>query len=468
MQYVRNGLRNAAVILCLCAPFSARGAEFSKAPSQNGGQDVIFVVGDLTLGDENKFINVALSSANAIVAFQSPGGNLIAGIEIGKAIHLKGFATFVPDNVLCASACALAWLGGRIRYMSNTARVGFHAVYVDNGGQAAVSSAGNALVGAYLNQLSLPVPAIIYITGASPQGMQWLNFADAQQYGIDVRPFNLSAPSAAPQSSEPSGSSSSQVSSIKKELYEFINVTNRSNGFSLNYLQSKYRDQVNYFGKVLPKASVLNDKRTFFKRWPTRNYSIHPTSVIVTCESTFECKADGIVDWNASSSTLNSVGSATFSFLWTLEGNAWKISSENGRTIGRKVTRLAPRETSSGLPTYQLDSSQTKVIALSNLTSDNDCSGGQETGKIVKREFGKDGLNLIGVVIEQPDGSREFINVEVDLDKTDNVTRSWVMKGLQSLLAEGRSVQIDVRLCGAAGRVKMIDAIRERPNPSGG
>jgi hypothetical protein len=87
MQYGRNGLRNAAVILCLCAPFSVRGAEFSKAPSQNGGQDAIFVVGDLTLGDENKFINVALNSANAIVAFQSPGGNLIAGIEIGKAIH---------------------------------------------------------------------------------------------------------------------------------------------------------------------------------------------------------------------------------------------------------------------------------------------------------------------------------------------------------------------------------------------
>jgi len=37
-----------------------------------------------------------LSSTDAVVVFQSPGGNLRAGIEIGRAIHLKGFATLVP------------------------------------------------------------------------------------------------------------------------------------------------------------------------------------------------------------------------------------------------------------------------------------------------------------------------------------------------------------------------------------
>src|SRR5262249_54867319 len=150
----------------------------------------IFVIGDLTPGDDRRFIDVALNSGNAIVVFQSPGGNLLAGIEIGKAVRLKGFATFVPDTVQCSSACALAWLGGRVRYMSNTARVGFHAAFIDAGGQAAVSSAANALVGAYLNQLGLPASAIIYITDAPPKGIQWLSFADAQRYGIDVQPFN--------------------------------------------------------------------------------------------------------------------------------------------------------------------------------------------------------------------------------------------------------------------------------------
>jgi hypothetical protein len=97
------------------------------------------------------------------------------------------------DNMYCAYACALAWLAGRVRLMSATARVGFHAVYTSEDGETRVSSAGNAIVGAYLNQLGLPMPAIIYITGAPPDGMQWLSFADAQQVGIEVKRLNLTA-----------------------------------------------------------------------------------------------------------------------------------------------------------------------------------------------------------------------------------------------------------------------------------
>jgi hypothetical protein len=120
-----------AALIWLCIPFSTEAANFEKSTSANGEPDIIFVTGDLARGDEKHFIDVAVNSENAIVLFQSGGGNLLAGIEIGKAIHLKGFATFVPDTVQCASACALAWLGGRVRYMSDTAQVGFHAVYVD-------------------------------------------------------------------------------------------------------------------------------------------------------------------------------------------------------------------------------------------------------------------------------------------------------------------------------------------------
>ena len=179
-----TSLKMAVATLCLFVSFSVQAAEFSTSTSPDGEPDIIFVIGDLTLGDEKQFANLALNSEKAIVVFQSPGGNLRAGIEIGTTIHSKGFATFVPDTVQCTSACALAWLGGRIRYLSNTARVGFHAAYVDSGDQTTVSSSGNALVGAYLNQLGLPAPAIIYITEAPPEGMQWLNFTDAQHFGF--------------------------------------------------------------------------------------------------------------------------------------------------------------------------------------------------------------------------------------------------------------------------------------------
>jgi hypothetical protein len=38
--------------------------------------------------------------------------------------------------------------------------------------------------------------------------------------------------------------------------------------------------------------------------------------------------------------------------------------------------------------------------------------------------------------------------------------KSWVMRGLHTLLTEGRSVEVDVMACGASGRVMMLNAIQ--------
>ena len=189
------------------------------------------------------------------------------------------------------------------------------------------------------NQLGLPASAIIYITGAPPEGMQWLNFADARHYGIDVSPFNLSVGATAAQSSAPRETFSSQVSSVRNEVYQFVDATNHPADLALSYLDGKYLDQVNYYGKISPKSSVLSDKRAFFRRWPVRNYSIQPASVSVTCETTSKCQAEGIIDWAASGDILSSKGSATFSLLWVLEGKIWKIASERSQPVERKVVR---------------------------------------------------------------------------------------------------------------------------------
>src|SRR5258707_564223 len=157
-------LMHATALACLSLPRVALSAEFRMSSLGTSAPDLIEVSGELIHGDETKFIEVAIKSADAIVVFHSAGGNLLAGIEIGKAIRLKGFSTLAPDNMYCASACALAWLAGRVRFMTDTARVGFHAVYTSEDGGTRISSAGNAITGAYLNQLGLPTSAIIYVT----------------------------------------------------------------------------------------------------------------------------------------------------------------------------------------------------------------------------------------------------------------------------------------------------------------
>jgi hypothetical protein len=159
--------------------------------TEKNGQEVTFISieGDLVSGDEKRFAAVAIGVSNATVGLNSRGGSVDAGIGIGKAIRLLEFSTLVPEGFQCASACALAWLGGTTRFMGLGATVGFHAVFTTDNGQQTVSSAGNAVVGAYLSKLGLPDAAVAYITEKQPNDIQWLTFDDAAKFGIEVSKF---------------------------------------------------------------------------------------------------------------------------------------------------------------------------------------------------------------------------------------------------------------------------------------
>lgn len=171
-------------------------AEIRVDPDPSGDFVFITVEGELVSGDEKKFAQVALQNDMAIVVLNSPGGSTLAGVEIGRAIRLKGFLTYVPADTVCASACGYVWLAGVQRYMEKTSKVGFHASFVQDNGVNRESGVGNAIVGAYLNSLGLSQNAIAYISSAPPESMTWLTFQDAESVGIDVKIPNETTPAA--------------------------------------------------------------------------------------------------------------------------------------------------------------------------------------------------------------------------------------------------------------------------------
>ncbi|TAU88457.1 hypothetical protein ELI41_07680 [Rhizobium leguminosarum] len=176
MRYIVAGL------LFLCA-FPLSAAEITRQPLE-GDTDLISVTGVLNDGDEIVFRNLAAASSKALVFLNSEGGDLKAGIEIGRAVRLRGFATATPPGTLCASACALTWLAGSPRFLQPESNIGFHAAYRVVDGKASESGVANALVGAYLNQLGLSETAIAYVTSAPPEGIAWLTADEAQSVGI--------------------------------------------------------------------------------------------------------------------------------------------------------------------------------------------------------------------------------------------------------------------------------------------
>ncbi len=172
------------ISLFLALAGNGHAATISVSPLPLSDTVLVTVSGNLVLSDANEFRQQVANIQKATVAFRSDGGNVIAGIEIGRQIRFKNFATLVPDNTRCASACALAWLGGIPRLMGANTHIGFHAAYYPRSGQEA--GVANALVGAYLSQLGLPDKAVIYATQAPPNSMTWLTMSEARQVGIDV------------------------------------------------------------------------------------------------------------------------------------------------------------------------------------------------------------------------------------------------------------------------------------------
>lgn len=75
-----------------------------------------------------------------LIRLESPGGHVQPAIEIAMLIHERGLDTYVGR--FCASACTIAFLGGRQRWLGPGARLGFH--------QASAPGLPSELVNGYL------------------------------------------------------------------------------------------------------------------------------------------------------------------------------------------------------------------------------------------------------------------------------------------------------------------------------
>ena len=65
------------------------------------------------------------------VALHSPGGRVVAALEIGRLIRDRGLATLMSPDAACLSACTCILAGGVERGVSKSAWEGLHQTYFD-------------------------------------------------------------------------------------------------------------------------------------------------------------------------------------------------------------------------------------------------------------------------------------------------------------------------------------------------
>jgi len=151
---------------------------------------IIFIHGpfrrDSDIGDIKNFATIAEDQKyGAIVFLESQGGLLMTGTWIGREIQKRGFITAVANNAVCSSACAMAWLGGKERFMDPRARIGFHAARKWPWTGNEIDVHGNTIVSVYLHDIGFTDPGTArYLTSAPPISMMWVKVDDLARHGI--------------------------------------------------------------------------------------------------------------------------------------------------------------------------------------------------------------------------------------------------------------------------------------------
>ncbi len=352
------------LLFCLLLIHTARAAEMIV--QDKAELNVIVLAGRINPGDAAQFAGLVVNPMRkTVVLLASPGGSVVEALAIGEHIHAAGYATMVPAEIQCTSACGLIWLAGTHRYLMSGSRLGFHAAYATQNGQVRESGVANALIGAYFTRLGLSLNAVMFLTSAPPEQIQWLLPEDAHRLGIafTLVPDAQRQPVApAAESSQPPAASSPRAvappvlqtpwSARERRAMDFVThyYTLRSGSAAeAEQVASMYADMIYDHGQTRTRAQVMAARRLTVQLWPTRLFTTKPGSLAVRCADV--CVVDGVIVWQVSNivNQIRTDGVSTFSFTITDNGPL-QIRAETGISISRKTLPLTGLQTTAATP----------------------------------------------------------------------------------------------------------------------
>lgn len=160
-----------------------------------GGRRTVFADGEIVSGDTDRFVDFIRKSniSSAKIVLNSPGGSLIEGLMLGRAIRDFCFDTEIGERsgapAMCASAAAYAYAGGFNRYYSKArGLLGVHQFSgaIDSDVNVVTSKAQeiSGVIIEYLTQMGVDALAFSMSTRATSNAMVWLSEDEAQRLGF--------------------------------------------------------------------------------------------------------------------------------------------------------------------------------------------------------------------------------------------------------------------------------------------
>lgn len=203
---------SAAAVFCFGGVAFAEPMTFRDARSGGNCESCAWTAaqGEITPETPDKFREyIGENGQGGYIVFNSPGGDLVAGIELGRLIRERGATTaigetrdierddepyegYYPDIQhdrpgICASACAFAFMGGIEREIGRDDRLGVHRFSARKGeisSEATQMLAGLSLL--HTVQMGVDPAVIVAASAAAPDEIYWFSTEELARFNLDT------------------------------------------------------------------------------------------------------------------------------------------------------------------------------------------------------------------------------------------------------------------------------------------
>jgi hypothetical protein len=176
-----------------------------QADQTPDGLRYVMVIGEFSLEDNlDEFASVVRSHNPTVIGFNSNGGNIVKAMQLGRLIRSYRLSTFQPRGPECSSACALAFLGGVMRFAEPGA-IGVHKSSfsgdVSLSAQEAVSAVQQITADVISYMLEMGVdPALLQLSlKYESDDIRYLSKSEMELYRVTTNQVATSQPQASPQ-----------------------------------------------------------------------------------------------------------------------------------------------------------------------------------------------------------------------------------------------------------------------------
>lgn len=200
---VSSGVRNwkLRVLAGLCLLFAIQGTatalDFTVHANSSRTLTAYLATGKVEMLDVER-LDALLSKQptrpNTAVYLSSPGGDLYEGMRLGMFFRERRIKTIVEGGGLCASACAIAFLGGSDREgqpwrsSSTDSRLGFHAFRAVSDGKLGSDDVQRIVADIlrYGKRVNAPIELLIASFDTPSADVFWVSHRDICALGIKL------------------------------------------------------------------------------------------------------------------------------------------------------------------------------------------------------------------------------------------------------------------------------------------